>query len=71
MHDRMPVIIQPENYEVWLDPNMTDVTRIQLMTKSYPERFLKAYPVSRRVNSPQHDSADLIEEEALQRDEHS
>lgn len=71
IHDRMPVIIQPENYEVWLDPNMTDVTRIQLMTKSYPERFLKAYPVSRRVNSPQHDSADLIEEEALQRDEHS
>lgn len=65
IHDRMPVIIRPENYATWLDPEFTDVNQLQMMTKPYPERFMKTYPVSRRVNSPQHDSADLIVEETL------
>lgn len=65
IHDRMPVIIRPENYATWLDPEFTDVNQLQMMTKPYPERFMKIYPVSRRVNSPQHDSADLIEEATI------
>lgn len=65
IHDRMPVIIRPENYATWLDPEFTDVNQLQMMTKPYPERFMKIYPVSRRVNSPQHDSADLIEEKTI------
>ncbi|MDP2827555.1 MAG: SOS response-associated peptidase [Sulfuricellaceae bacterium] len=63
IHDRMPVIIRPEDYAAWLDPELTDVTRIQMMAKPYPERFMDIYPVSRKVNNPLHDSADLIEEE--------
>lgn len=65
IHDRMPVIIRPENYATWLDPEFTDVNQLQIMARPYPERFMKIYPVSRRVNSPQHDSADLIEEETI------
>lgn len=65
IHDRMPVIIRPENYATWLDPEFTDVNQLQMMARPYPERFMKTYPVSRRVNSPQHDSADLIVEETL------
>jgi putative SOS response-associated peptidase YedK len=60
-HDRMPVIIRPEDYTAWIDTNLTDVTKIQAMAQPYPERFMEAYPVSRKVNSPQHDSPDLIE----------
>jgi putative SOS response-associated peptidase YedK len=63
IHDRMPVIIRPEDYAAWLDPELTDVTRIQMMAKPYPERFMEIYPVSRKVNNPLHDSVDLIEEE--------
>lgn len=63
IHNRMPVIIRPEDYAAWIDTNLTDVTRIQAMAQTYPERFMEAYPVSRKVNSPQHDSPDLIEEE--------
>jgi len=63
IHDRMPVIIQPADYAAWLDPELTDVTQIQTMAKPYPERLMEAYPVSRKVNNPLHDSADLIEEE--------
>jgi putative SOS response-associated peptidase YedK len=66
IHDRMPVIIRPEDYEAWLDPEMTDIPRIQGMAKPYPERFMDIYPVSRKVNSPLHDSADLIVEERVQ-----
>lgn len=61
IHDRMPVIIRPEDYPAWIDANLTDVTRIQAMAQPYPERFMEAYPVSRKVNSPRHDSPDLIE----------
>ena len=42
--------------------NFTDVIKIQAMTVPYPERFMDAYPVSLKVNSPQNDSPDLIEE---------
>lgn len=62
IHERMPVIIRPEDYAAWVDTNFTDVTRIQAMTKSYPDRLMEAYPVSRKVNSTQHDSPDLFDE---------
>lgn len=53
IHDRMPVIIRPEDYAAWLDTNLTDVIKIQAMVQPYPDRFMEAYPVSRKVNSPQ------------------
>jgi putative SOS response-associated peptidase YedK len=62
IHDRMPVIIKPEDYAIWMDTNFTDVIKIQAMTLPYRERFMEAYPVSRKVNSPKYDSPDLIEE---------
>jgi putative SOS response-associated peptidase YedK len=62
IHNRMPVIIRPDDYAVWLDKNLSDVIMIQAMTLPYPERLMEAYPVSRKVNSPKYDSADLIEE---------
>ena len=62
IHDRMPVIIKPEDYTTWLDTNFTDVIKIQAMVLPYPERLMEAYAVSRKVNSPKNDSPDLIEE---------
>lgn len=61
IHDRMPAIIRPEDYEAWVDATVTDVTRIQSMTQPYPERLMEFHPVSRNVNSPRNDSPDLIE----------
>ena len=62
IHDRMPVIIKPEDYATWLDTNFDDFIRIQAMSLPYPDRFMEAYPVSRKVNSPKYDSPDLMEE---------
>ena len=62
IHDRMPVIIKPEDYATWLDTNFTDVIKIQAMALPYPDRFMESYPVSRKVNSPKNDSPDMMDE---------
>lgn len=60
IHDRMPVIIKPEDYTAWLDSKLTDILKIQAMAQPYPERLMEAYPISRNVNNPLHDSPDVI-----------
>jgi len=65
IHDRMPVIIKQEDYVTWLDTDISDVIKLQSLTLPYPDRFMEAYPVSRKVNSPKNDSPDLIEEVQL------
>lgn len=65
IHDRMPVIIKPEDYATWLDTKLTDVIKIQAMALPYPDRFMESYPVSRKVNSPKNDSLDMMDEVQL------
>ena len=62
IHNRMPVIIHPEDYGRWLDPDLTDIAELQkTMILPDPERLMEAYPVSRNVNSPSNDGPELIE----------
>lgn len=57
IHHRMPVIIQPEDYPLWLG-ELDE--RKQLLT-SLPEIELNIYPVSKMVNSPKNDKSECIE----------
>jgi putative SOS response-associated peptidase YedK len=50
VHDRMPVILDPASYDIWLDPGMQDVAAISELLKPYDARFMRCYPVSTRVN---------------------
>jgi putative SOS response-associated peptidase YedK len=50
VHDRMPVILDRESYNLWLDPGMTDVQVASELLKPYDARLMKCFPVSRRVN---------------------
>lgn len=61
IHNRMPAIIQPENYDTWLDTSVTDVNVLQALLGPFPERLMEAYPVSKLVNSPAHESPELIQ----------
>lgn len=61
IHNRMPVIVRPEDYGRWLDPGTDDVAELQAMIGPYPERLMEAYQVSRKVNSPANDGPELIE----------
>ena len=50
VHDRMPVILDPDSYDLWLDPGMTGVQVISELLKPYDPRLMRCYPVSSRVN---------------------
>jgi putative SOS response-associated peptidase YedK len=50
VHDRMPVILGKDDYDVWLDPRMQNVAAISEMLKPYDTKSMRCYPVSSRVN---------------------
>lgn len=59
-HDRMPVILDPKDYDLWLDPAIREPERLLPLLKQYPAKKMEAYPVSKVVNSPSHESPDCI-----------
>ena len=60
VHERMPVILNPAQYNTWL--NTAHFNRPQLQALLVPlSGELEIYPVSRRVNSPANDDPGLIE----------
>jgi putative SOS response-associated peptidase YedK len=67
VHDRMPVILDPDGYEIWLDPGMQNVAAASELLKPIDARVMRCYPVSTRINSVANDDAecskpvDLIE----------
>jgi putative SOS response-associated peptidase YedK len=50
VHDRMPVILDPDSYDLWLDPGMQNVAAISELLKPFDARLMRCYPVSARVN---------------------
>jgi putative SOS response-associated peptidase YedK len=51
----MPVILDPNDYDVWLDPGMKDVAAASDLLKPYDARLMRCYSVSTRVNSVAND----------------
>jgi putative SOS response-associated peptidase YedK len=58
VHDRMPVILDPDNYDLWLDPGMTNVEAVSEMLKPYDARQMTCYPVNTRINYAANDDAE-------------
>ncbi len=58
VHDRMPVILCKDDYEVWLDPGMQDVAAVSELLKPYDSKFMRSYPVSTRINHVANDDED-------------
>ncbi len=58
LHDRMPVIVPPDKYELWLDPDVTDFKAICDILKPYDAKLMRLYPVSRKLNNSRIDDAD-------------
>jgi putative SOS response-associated peptidase YedK len=55
VHDRMPVILDPDSYDVWLDPGMTNADVASDLLKPYRAELMRGYPVSNRVNHAAND----------------
>jgi putative SOS response-associated peptidase YedK len=60
VHDRMPVILKPEDYDCWLD-TATSVEELRSLLKPFPAERMQALAVSRTANSVKNDSPDCIE----------
>ena len=60
LHDRMPAIIQPESYDLWLNAN-TDPVALKKMLSPFPASKMKIHPVGSAVNNPENDNEELIE----------
>jgi putative SOS response-associated peptidase YedK len=60
LHDRMPVILDPADYDAWLDPGRSGGPEL---LRPCPEEWLEAVPVSTRVNSPANDDETIIQPE--------
>jgi putative SOS response-associated peptidase YedK len=61
LHNRMPVILQPQAYSLWLDTETDDAQALQALLRPFPSEGMLAYPVSRWVNSPANDDQRCIE----------
>jgi putative SOS response-associated peptidase YedK len=58
VHDRMPVILDPDSYDLWLDPGMNDVAAASDVLKPYDAGLMRCYAVSTRINSVVNDDAE-------------
>jgi len=63
IHDRMPVIVEPDDYARWLSPEPLPPEALDDILVPSPANPCEIYPVSRRVSSPAPDDPQLIERE--------
>ncbi|MBN2549751.1 MAG: SOS response-associated peptidase [Anaerolineales bacterium] len=60
IHNRMPVILPPEAYPLWLDPGEPAASALQELLRPYPAGEMQARPVSYQVNNPANDSPECL-----------
>jgi putative SOS response-associated peptidase YedK len=64
IHNRMPVILRRDDEDAWLD-KAAESARLLALLKPYPAEAMEAYPVSRAVNNPANEGAELAQMVAL------
>lgn len=60
LHERMPVILRSDDYNVWMDPVHPRPEMLQTLLRPYPTETMSTFKVSPDVNSPENDHPDLI-----------
>ena len=60
IHNRMPVILEPKDYERWLDPGDPARPPVDLL-RPYPAEQMRAWPVSERVGNVRYNDPELLE----------
>ena len=59
IHDRMPVILEGEVWQAWLDREVTDPEAVRSLLRTIPAEEIMEHPVSKRVNSVRHNGPEL------------
>jgi putative SOS response-associated peptidase YedK len=65
MHDRMPVILGPEHYDLWLDPGFRRADVLKKMLNPFDATLMRRYPVSTRVNFVRNDDPECAAPNSL------
>jgi putative SOS response-associated peptidase YedK len=60
IHDRMPVILDPKDYDLWLDPAVENSEPLQQILHPYASEAMTCYAVSTKVNNPGNDTPECI-----------
>ena len=60
IHERMPVILEPENYTAWLDTGDSPAEALQTLLRPFPSDRMEMRPVSDAVNNPRNDSLECL-----------
>jgi putative SOS response-associated peptidase YedK len=61
IHTRMPVILNRDDYDLWLDPGVTDPAQVADLLKPFDARLMRVYPVSSTVNKVSNDGPECAE----------
>jgi putative SOS response-associated peptidase YedK len=60
VHDRMPVLVDPADFGVWLDP-AEKPDAVQALLRPFPPEAMEAYPVGTFVNNPRNQGPQCVE----------
>jgi putative SOS response-associated peptidase YedK len=60
IHDRMPVILERKDYDLWLDPDVQEAKPLQQLLRPYQAEAMTSYPVSTQVNNATNNSPECI-----------
>jgi putative SOS response-associated peptidase YedK len=61
IHDRMPAILSPSDYDLWLNPDTKTTESLKHILKPFPSEEMIMFPVSGKVNKASYDAADCVE----------
>jgi len=61
IHDRMPVILEPKQFDECLDPEVHKAEQINALLKPCPPEWLESVEVSALMNSPRNNRAEVLE----------
>jgi putative SOS response-associated peptidase YedK len=60
LHDRMPVILAPVDFDLWLDPGVQNPEAVRSLLRPYPDAAMACHPVGRYVNNPRNDGPECV-----------
>jgi putative SOS response-associated peptidase YedK len=61
LHDRMPVVLEADRVDDWIDPDLVDDRALASLLVAAPAGTLAHHAVDRRVGSIRNDGPDLVE----------
>jgi putative SOS response-associated peptidase YedK len=60
LHDRMPVLLHPTEFELWLDRSTNNPEKLRRLYQPYPSELMREWEVTTLVNNPDNESPDTV-----------